>query len=104
MSDDESRSDDGSALDDVSDEEIEELEEGVDTEGLDEDERVTLDDAARALLAKPRRGHGPIARLYRGRDEVRLRRASTHLVRDLHGHHRARDRLDHPARRTEPGH
>ena len=66
MSDDESRSDDGSALDDVSDEEIEELEEGVDTEDLDEDERVTLDDAARALLAKPRRGHGPIARLYRG--------------------------------------
>ena len=66
MSDDESRSDDGSALDDVSDEEIEELEEGVDTEALDEDERVTLDDAARALLAKPRRGHGPIARLYRG--------------------------------------
>jgi preprotein translocase subunit SecF len=66
VSDDESRSDDGSALDDVSDEEIEELEEGIDTEGLDEDERVTLDDAARALLAKPRRGHGPIARLYRG--------------------------------------
>ena len=66
MSDDESRSDDGSALDDVSDEEIEELEESVDTEALDEDERVTLDDAARALLAKPRRGHGPIARLYRG--------------------------------------
>ena len=27
---------------------------------------VSLDDAARALLAKPRRGHGPIARLYRG--------------------------------------
>src|SRR6202035_5673196 len=26
----------------------------------------SLDDAARALLAKPRRGHGPIARLYRG--------------------------------------
>jgi preprotein translocase subunit SecF len=66
VSDDESRSDDGSALDDVSDEEIEELEESVDTEALDEDERVTLDDAARALLAKPRRGHGPIARLYRG--------------------------------------
>jgi preprotein translocase subunit SecF len=66
VSDDESRSDDGSALDDVSDEEIEEFEEGVDTESLDEDERVTLDDAARALLAKPRRGHGPIARLYRG--------------------------------------
>ena len=66
MSDDDPRSDDGSGLDDVSDEEIEELEEGVDTEDLDEDERVTLDDAARALLAKPRRGHGPIARLYRG--------------------------------------
>ena len=33
---------------------------------LDEEELVSLDDAARALLAQPRRGHGPIARLYRG--------------------------------------
>ncbi len=66
MTDDESRSGDGSALDDVSEEEVSEFEEGVDTEDLDEDERVTLDDAARALLAKPPRGHGPIARLYRG--------------------------------------
>jgi preprotein translocase subunit SecF len=57
---------DGSALDDVSEADVEQLEEGVDVSDLDEDERVTLDDAARALLAKPRRGHGPIARLYRG--------------------------------------
>ena len=57
---------DGSALDDVSDEEVEAFEEDVDVEDLDEDERISLDDAARALLAKPRRGHGPIARLYRG--------------------------------------
>ena len=42
------------------------LEEGVDTGSLDEEELVSLDDAARALLAQPRRGHGPIARLYRG--------------------------------------
>ena len=58
--------DDGSSLDDVDEEEVERLEESVDTEALDEDEMVTLDDAARALLAKPRRGHGPVARLYRG--------------------------------------
>ncbi len=57
---------DGSSLDDVSEEDVEQLEESVDTEGLDEEELVSLDDAARALLAKPRRGHGPIARLYRG--------------------------------------
>jgi preprotein translocase subunit SecF len=68
VSDDETRSpdDDGSALDDVTDDQIEDFEEGIDTEDLDDDERITLDDAARALLAKPRRGHGPIARLYRG--------------------------------------
>jgi preprotein translocase subunit SecF len=67
MSDDESRApDDGSSLDDVSEEDIESFEEGIDSENLDEDELVSLDDAARALLAKPRRGHGPIARLYRG--------------------------------------
>jgi preprotein translocase subunit SecF len=68
VSDDKNRSDgdDGSALDDVNEEDVEELEEDVDTEGLDEDELITVDDAARALLAKPRRGHGPIARLYRG--------------------------------------
>jgi preprotein translocase subunit SecF len=67
VSDDENRPDDDrSALDDVSDEDIEELEQDVDTEGLDEDELMTVDDAARAMLAKPRRGHGPIARLYRG--------------------------------------
>ena len=55
MSDDEepTADDDGSALDDVSEEEVEELEEDVDTEDLDEDELITLDDAARALLAKP---------------------------------------------------
>ena len=58
--------DDGSSLDDVDEEEVERLEESVDTDALDEDEMVTLDDAARALLAKPRRGHGPVARLYRG--------------------------------------
>ena len=57
---------DGSSLDDVSEEDVEQLEESVDTEDLDEEELVSLDDAARALLAKPRRGHGPIARLYRG--------------------------------------
>ncbi len=57
---------DGSSLDDVSEEDVEQLEETVDTEDLDEEELVSLDDAARALLAKPRRGHGPIARLYRG--------------------------------------
>ncbi len=67
MSDDESRTpDDGSSLDDVSEEDVESFEEGIDSENLDEDELVSLDDAARALLAKPRRGHGPIARLYRG--------------------------------------
>ena len=58
--------DDVSALDEVPEEDVEELEEDVDTGDLDEDELVSLDDAARALLAKPRRGHGPVARLYRG--------------------------------------
>jgi len=58
--------DDVSALDEVSEEDVEELEEDVDTSDLDEEELVSLDDAARALLAKPRRGHGPVARLYRG--------------------------------------
>jgi preprotein translocase subunit SecF len=57
---------DGSSLDDVPEEEVEQLEESVDTAGLDEEELVTLDDAARALLARPRRGHGPLSRLYRG--------------------------------------
>ena len=57
---------DGSSLDDVREEDVERLEESVDTQDLDEEELVSLDDAARALLAKPRRGHGPIARLYRG--------------------------------------
>ncbi len=67
VSDDENRSgEDGSALDDVSEEDVEDLERDVDTEDLDEDELITVDDAARAMLAKPRRGHGPIARLYRG--------------------------------------
>jgi preprotein translocase SecF subunit len=55
-----------SALDEVSEEDVEELEEDVAAGDLDEDELITLDDAARALLAKPRRGHGPVARLYRG--------------------------------------
>jgi len=58
--------DDVSALDEVPEEDVEELEEDVDTSDLDEEELVSLDDAARALLAKPRRGHGPVARLYRG--------------------------------------
>ena len=66
MSKDDEKRDDGSALDDVSEEEVEQFEEGIDTEDLDEEDLVSLDDAARALLAKPRRGHGPIARLYRG--------------------------------------
>src|SRR6185437_15747620 len=55
-----------SALDEVSEQDVEDFEEEVDTESLDEEELVSLDDAARALLAKPRKGHGPIARLYRG--------------------------------------
>ncbi len=55
-----------SSLDDVPEEEVEAFEEGLDTEDLDEDELVTVDDAARALLAKGPKGHGPIARLYRG--------------------------------------
>ncbi len=57
---------DGSSLDDVPEEEVEELEKSVDTSSLDEEELVSLDDAARALLARPRRGHGPLSRLYRG--------------------------------------
>jgi preprotein translocase subunit SecF len=57
---------DGSSLDDVPEDEVEELEESVDTDSLDEEELVSLDDAARALLARPRRGHGPLSRLYRG--------------------------------------
>ena len=57
---------DGSSLDDVSEADVERLEESVETDDLDEEELVSLDDAARALLARPRRGHGPIARLYRG--------------------------------------
>jgi preprotein translocase subunit SecF len=64
--DDKRPDDDGSALDDVSEEDVEDLEQDVDTEDLDEDELITVDDAARAMLAEPRRGHGPIARLYRG--------------------------------------
>ena len=57
---------DGSSLDDVPEEDVERLEEGVDTGDLDEEELVTLDDAARSLLAREPKGHGPIARLYRG--------------------------------------
>jgi preprotein translocase subunit SecF len=57
---------DGSSLDDVPEDEVEELEKSVDTGSLDEEELVSLDDAARALLARPRRGHGPLSRLYRG--------------------------------------
>ncbi len=67
MSDgDKGKRDDASALDEVSEEEVEHLEENVDMGDLDEDELVSVDVAARSLLAKPRRGHGPIARLYRG--------------------------------------
>ncbi len=58
--------DDGSSLDDVPEEDVERLEESVDTSKLDEEELVSLDDAARALLARQPKGHGPIARLYRG--------------------------------------
>jgi preprotein translocase subunit SecF len=65
VSDDE-HPEDGSSLDEVPEEDVERLEESVDTGSLNEEELVSLDDAARALLAKPRRGHGPIARLYRG--------------------------------------
>jgi preprotein translocase subunit SecF len=64
--DDDLDDDEVSALDEVSQDDVEQLEEGVDVDSLDEEELVSLDDAARALLAKPRRGHGPIARLYRG--------------------------------------
>jgi preprotein translocase subunit SecF len=60
------RSDETSSLDEVPEEDVEEFEDDVDTDSLDEEELVSLDDAARALLAQPRRGHGPIARLYRG--------------------------------------
>jgi preprotein translocase subunit SecF len=58
--------DDVSSLDEVPEEDVERLEEDVDTDSLNEEELVSLDDAARALLARPRRGHGPISRLYRG--------------------------------------
>lgn len=57
---------DGSSLDDVPEEDVEQLEESVDTENLDEEDLVSLDDAARALLARKPKGHGPFARLYRG--------------------------------------
>ena len=57
---------DGSSLDDVPEDEVEQLEESVDTEDLDEEDLVSLDDAARALLAREPKGHGPFARLYRG--------------------------------------
>jgi preprotein translocase subunit SecF len=57
---------DGSSLDEVPEGDVEELEESVDTENLDEEDLVSLDDAARALLAREPKGHGPIARLYRG--------------------------------------
>jgi preprotein translocase subunit SecF len=60
------RDEDGSSLDDVPQEEVEQFEEGIDTQDLDEDELVSVDDAARALLSKGPTGHGPIARLYRG--------------------------------------
>jgi len=66
VSGDERSNGDGSSLDDVPEEDVEELEESVDTDSLDEEDLVSLDDAARALLARPRRGHGPLARLYRG--------------------------------------
>ncbi len=45
--------DDVSALDEVSEEEVEQLEESVDLGQLDEDELISVDVAARALLAKP---------------------------------------------------
>ena len=61
-----SDSGEGSSLDDVPEEDVERLEESMDTTGLDEEELVSLDDAARALLAREPKGHGPIARLYRG--------------------------------------
>jgi preprotein translocase subunit SecF len=57
---------DGSSLDDVPEEDVERLEESVDTGSLDEEELVSLDDAARSLLAREPKGHGPLARLYRG--------------------------------------
>jgi preprotein translocase subunit SecF len=66
VSDEDRSNGDGSSLDDVPEDEVEELEEDVDTDDLDEEELVSLDDAARALLARQPRGHGPLARLYRG--------------------------------------
>ncbi len=53
------RDEDGSSLDDVPEEEVEQFEEGIDTEDLDEDELVSVDDAARALLAKRPQGPRP---------------------------------------------
>ena len=47
-------------------EDVEQLEESVDTSNFDEEDLVSLDDAARALLAREPKGHGPLARLYRG--------------------------------------
>ncbi len=60
------KGEEGSSLDDVPEEDVERLEESVDTGNLDEEDLVSLDDAARALLAREPKGHGPIARLYRG--------------------------------------
>ena len=72
MSENDSNNGDGSSLDDVPEEEVERLEESVDTSTLDEEELVSLDDAARALLAREPKGHGPIARLYRGENMGKL--------------------------------
>jgi preprotein translocase subunit SecF len=66
VSENDSTNGDGSSLDDVPEEDVERLEESVDTSALDEEELVSLDDAARSLLAREPKGHGPIARLYRG--------------------------------------
>jgi hypothetical protein len=85
---------DGSSLDEVPEEDVEELEESVDTESLDEEELVSLDDAARSLLAREPKGHGPSRPPLPRRDAVRLRRQAQDLVQHLVGHHRPRDHLD----------
>ena len=101
-SDERRRDEDGSSLDDVPEEDVERLEESVDTRSLDEEELVSLDDAARALLAKPPQGHGPIARLYRGETRFDFVGKRQIWFSISTAHHRAGDRLDRAARRAQP--
>ena len=50
----------------MSEDEVERLEESVDMGDLDEDELVARSMPRARCSRSPRRGHGPIARLYRG--------------------------------------